>query len=43
MAHQRYDRLKPLKSQCPFEIYASDPDNTPEEDLLTEIFLPLRV
>ena len=26
MAYQRYERLKPLKSQCPFEIYASDPD-----------------
>jgi effector-binding domain-containing protein len=42
MAYQRYKKLKPLKSQCSFEFYSNDPDNTPAEDLITEIFVPIR-
>ena len=42
MAYQRYKKLKPLKSQCAFELYPTDPSETAEEDLITEIFVPLR-
>ena len=42
MAYQRYKKIKPLKSQPPFERYPSDPDNTAAEDLVTEIFVPVR-
>lgn len=42
MAYQRHKKLKPLKSQCAFEIYANDPCETAEADLLTEIYLPIR-
>ena len=42
MAYQRYKKLKPLKSQCPFEIYASDPEETAEDELITEIYVPLK-
>ncbi len=42
MAYQRYKKLKPLKSQCGFELYVNDPCETAEADLLTEIYLPIR-
>ena len=42
MAYQRYKKLKPLKSQCPMEFYASDPCETPEEEVVTEILVPVR-
>ncbi len=42
MSYQRYKKLKPLKAQPPFECYMNDPDNTAAEDLLTEIFIPLK-
>ena len=42
MAYQRYKKLKPLKGQPPFEIYSSDPEQTPVEDIVTEIYFPLR-
>jgi effector-binding domain-containing protein len=42
MAYQRSKKLKPLKSQCAFELYPNDPGDTPEEDWITEIFVPVR-
>lgn len=42
MSCQRYKKLKPLKSQSPFELYLNDPEETPEEELVTEILIPLR-
>ncbi len=42
MSYQRYKKLKPLKTQCGFELYPNDPEKTPEEDWLTELFLPVR-
>ena len=42
MAHQRYKKLRPLKAQCPFEFYPNDPGTTPEDELVTEIFIPVR-
>ena len=42
MAYQRYKKLKPLKRQPPFEIYVSDPERTPAQEIVTEIYLPLR-
>lgn len=42
MSYQRYNKLKPLKSQAAYEIYLNDPTDTPEKDLLTEIYIPLK-
>ncbi len=42
MTYQRHHKLKPSKTQAPYEIYVNDPADTPEADLLTEIYLPLR-
>jgi DNA gyrase inhibitor GyrI len=42
MTHQRHHKMKPSKSQAPYEIYVSDPADTPEAELVTEIYLPLR-
>ena len=42
MSYQRYKKLKPLKTQCGFELYANDPGETPVEELLTEVFVPIR-
>ena len=42
MSYQRYNKLKPLKSQPPFEVYLNDPQTTEEQDLLTEIYIPLK-
>ncbi|MEQ9409163.1 MAG: GyrI-like domain-containing protein [Fuerstiella sp.] len=39
--HVRYRKLK-QKKIATFEIYKSDPATTPEEELRTDIFLPLR-
>lgn len=30
-----------LREICPYEIYLSDPERTPPEELLTEVYLPL--
>ena len=42
MAHQRHDKLKPSRVQKPFEVYVNDPGENPEEELLTEIYIPIR-
>jgi effector-binding domain-containing protein len=41
-AYQRNKKLKLLKNQRPYEFYPDDPDTTPEADLKTEIYIPLR-
>jgi len=42
MADAKDRKLKVLKSQAPFEHYINDPAETPENNLITEIFLPVR-
>ena len=42
MAHQRYKKLKPLKGAYPFELYPNDPGEAPEEEWITEIYVPIR-
>ncbi|MCA9175037.1 MAG: SRPBCC family protein [Planctomycetales bacterium] len=42
MCAQRSLKLKPHKRLRPFELYVSDPCETPEEQIVTEIYLPLR-
>jgi len=42
MNEVRQQKLKSAKGQPPFERYLNDPDTTAEEDLLTEIYMPLR-
>lgn len=42
MSYQRYNKHKMLKSQPPFEYYMNDPGTTPESDLVTEIYVPVR-
>ena len=39
MAHMEQEGLKP-SGPC-WEIYMNDPDTTPEEDLITEIYFPI--
>lgn len=39
---QRNKKLKLLKSQPPFEFYPNDPETTPVEDLITEIYIPVK-
>ena len=41
-AHLRHKKLKPHKTQCGFEFYPNDPEETPVEELLTEIYVPIR-
>jgi effector-binding domain-containing protein len=41
-SHLRYKKLKPHKTQCAFEFYPNDPEETPVEELLTEIYVPIR-
>ncbi|MGI9428480.1 MAG: SRPBCC family protein [Bythopirellula sp.] len=41
-SHLRYKKLKPHKTQCAFEIYPNDPEETPVEEILTEIYVPIR-
>jgi len=42
MSYQRYKKLKPLKKQYCFELYPSDPETTPEKEIVTEIYVPIR-
>ena len=42
MSYQRYKKIKLSKSTFPYELYPNSPEDTPEENLVTEIYLPLR-
>jgi hypothetical protein len=42
MAYQRAKKFRPLKSHAPFEVYISDPRETAEAELVTEIYIPVR-
>lgn len=42
MSDMRHMKLKMDKRKPPFEIYINDPDNTPEEALITEVYMPVR-
>lgn len=42
MSDLRHEKIKMDKSIPPFEVYISDPENTPEESLITEIYVPVR-
>ncbi len=42
MAEAKARKLKLLKSQVPFERYLNDPDEVNEDDLITEIYLPIK-
>lgn len=42
MSYQRYKKHKPLKKQYCFELYPSDPETTPEKEIVTEIYVPIR-
>ena len=42
IGHQRHRKLKPSKVQAPFELYLSDPETTPTEALVTEVYVPIR-
>ena len=42
MSDMRHGKMKAAKQNPPFEIYVNDPENTPEESLITEIYLPIR-
>ncbi len=38
----RNKEFKPKKGIHPFEIYLNDPQNTPEKDLITDIYFPIK-
>lgn len=42
MGEARFKKLKIRKSVPPFEIYLNDPDTTQEEELITELYLPVQ-
>lgn len=42
MSDMRHLKLKTDKSNPPFEVYINDPETTPEADLITEIYMPVR-
>jgi len=42
MSDMRHAKMKMDKSNPPFELYVNDPENTPEESLVTEIYMPVR-
>lgn len=42
IGNQRHLKLKPSKVQPPYEVYISDPENTPADKLITEIYVPIR-
>lgn len=42
MGELQYKKLKASKTNKPFEIYINDPESTKEEELLTEVYIPLR-
>ncbi len=42
MTYARVKKIKTSKTLMGIEFYPNDPDNTPEEELTTEIYVPLR-
>lgn len=42
MSEARHRKLKTHRSQAPFEVYLNDPDETAPDELITELYLPLR-
>jgi len=42
MAEAKARKLKLQKSQVPFERYLNDPKEVNEDDLITEIYLPIK-
>jgi len=42
MMNMRSQKLKKSRSQPPFELYLNDPKNTPDDQLVTEVYFPLR-
>lgn len=42
MSEIRHAKKKMDKAKPPFELYVNDPENTPEESLITEIYMPIR-
>lgn len=42
MSDMRHAKMKMDKQNPPFEVYVSDPANTAEQGLVTEIFIPVR-
>jgi len=42
MSDMRHAKLKKSKHHMPYERYISDPSDTPDADLVTEIYIPLR-
>jgi len=42
MSDMRHTKMKIDKSNPPFELYVNDPENTPEAELVTEIYMPIR-
>lgn len=41
-SHLRHKKLKPHKTQCAFEFYPNDPTESSVEELVTEIYVPIR-
>ncbi|OED38633.1 hypothetical protein AB833_19080 [Chromatiales bacterium (ex Bugula neritina AB1)] len=42
MSYQRYKKLKAHKTQAPFELYLDDPTTTPDSQLRTELYIPIK-
>lgn len=42
MGEARHRKLKTHRSQAPFEVYLNDPNETAPDELITELYLPLR-
>lgn len=42
MSDIRHLKMKPSKSQKPFELYINDPATTAENELITEVYVPVR-
>ena len=42
MSDMRHAKMKMDKANPPFELYVNDPEDTPEDSLVTEIYMPVR-
>lgn len=40
MSYQRNKKFKAMKGRSPFEVYVSDPQTTPEDQLVTKLYFP---